>query len=145
MKKTFTLVFLLAAYFLLWSYRSNAQIWRPIASIPSNNCCTYDTTRSAPVVKMGPAGTAYLLYQEYTNPSANSVIVTKYNGSAWVNQGNPEFAPSYMGYPDLAVEAGKPIYVALNNGGQAPDVWSYTGAPWSQVSPPANSPANTVN
>lgn len=142
MKKKFTLVLLLVTFFLLRSYRSTAQVWRPIASIDANNCCYFDSTRSNPVVTMGPNGTPYMLYQTYNSNYSNSVYVVAYNGSAWVPQGNQDFAPSYPTYPDIHVAAGKPIYVGLNGNGSQPDVWAYSGTPWHQVSPPPDSPLN---
>ena len=145
MKKIFTPAFLgIAGFFLLSPDMLRAQVWRPIASIPNNACCYYDTSRSAPVLTLGPTGIPYLLYQDYVNPSANSVIVTAYIDSAWAPVGNQDFAPSYMGFPDIHVASNNTVYTGLNGGGSQPDAYAYSGGAWAQVGVPQTAPVNST-
>lgn len=144
MKKIFTPAFLwMAVFFLLSPGMLRAQVWRPLPSIPAN--FSYDTTRGAPMLAVGPTGIPYALYLDFgSGGGPGNVFVQKYVDSAWAPVGNQSFAGSRLGGTDIRVAPGNGVYVGLNDFGALPEAYVNNGAAWQQLGLPPDSPVNTT-
>ncbi|ADY57519.1 cell wall binding repeat 2-containing protein [Syntrophobotulus glycolicus DSM 8271] len=101
-------------------------------------------------------GTPYVSYYTYDydneNNDHNGVTVMKYDGSNWVNVGNPGFAGGMIADPSLIVDNGTPYVVFADdaNGNKA-TVMKYDGSDWVNIGSPGfsqeqiNAPAITMD
>jgi hypothetical protein len=144
MKQMFTrLLSWIVVFSLLCPGVLQAQTWRPLPPIPAN--FSYDTTRGAPMLAVGPTGIPYALYLDF-GPSGGpgNVFVLKYVDSAWTPVGNQSFAGARLGGSDIHVTTNNSVYAGLNDFGALPELYVNNGASWSQVGVPPSSPVNST-
>jgi hypothetical protein len=86
---------------------------------------------------ISPQGVPYVGFTEFTNSGIQEMVVMKYNGSNWVNVGNPGFSSSWsLVSPCIVFNAsGQPIII-LQDDIQELKVFKFDGDNWVMVGQP---------
>lgn len=88
--------------------------------------------------------TPYIVYRDYAY--GQKATVKKYNGTSWVNVGNPGFTNSAAIYPSIQIHAGIPYvaYFDITNGNKA-TVMKFDGTNWVNVGNPGFSAGSAID
>ena len=92
-----------------------------------------DQWSTCPNIKFDNQGTLYVAYS-----GNGAAVVSKFDGSSWVNIGNPYFTSGGADYLSLALDKNSTPYVTYQNYDgitEGPSVMKFDGSSWNYVGP----------